>query len=63
LFDTKTGQIENILSNNRKVGINYLSRDVSWHPNEPLLVSTSWGGNLNLYNFNPNPAAKELECT
>ena len=46
IWDVLTGQIVSRLSNHRQC-----VRDVSWHPYENKIVSTSWDGTLCLWDY------------
>jgi WD repeat-containing protein 23 len=54
IYDTKTGELAQTLKRSNDSNYNQLARDVSWHPKEPCLVSTTFTGDLNIYKFNPN---------
>jgi hypothetical protein len=46
IYDIVTGEVEQTLSFHRGP-----VRDVAWHPDDPLLASSSWDGRLGLWNY------------
>ena len=56
IWDVLTGQIVSRLSNHRQC-----VRDVSWHPYENKIVSTSWDGTLCLWDYARDEEEEEGE--
>lgn len=59
IYDTKTGEHYDTLNSPQCMmmssnSCSQISRDVSWYPTEPCLVSTTFAGALNIFNFSLN---------
>lgn len=55
VFDILTGEVKTYISNGSGVCI----RDVSWHPNVPVIAATSFSGTVGMYTFDGSVKYKD----